>query len=77
MDAILAFFNHPVVRKDLKFKRTKLPFALLTDRCANRLKALGQRQVNHPPIDHLYKCHENTNHSRVPQLSKAPIPTSK
>ena len=38
-DAILAFFNHPVARKDLKFKRTKLPFALLTDRCANRYKA--------------------------------------
>ena len=38
-DAILAFFNHPVARKDLKFKRTKLPFALLTDRCANSLKA--------------------------------------
>ena len=33
----------------------------------------GQRHVNHPPIDHPYKCHENTNHSRVPQLSKAPI----
>ena len=27
---------------------------------------LGQRHVNHPPIDHPYKCHENTNHSRVP-----------
>ena len=39
IDAILAFFNHPVARKDLKFKRTKRPFALLTDRCANRLKA--------------------------------------
>ena len=38
-DAILAFFNYPVARKDLKFKRTKLPFAQLTDRCANRLKA--------------------------------------
>ena len=37
----------------------------------------GQRHVNHPPIDHPYKCHGNTNHSRVPQLSKAPIPTSK
>ena len=37
----------------------------------------GQRHVNHSPIDHPYKCHENTNHSRVPQLSKAPIPTSK
>ena len=24
-----------------------------------------------------YKCHENTNRSHVPQLSKAPIPTSK
>ena len=36
-----------------------------------------QRHVNHPPIDHPYKCHENTNHSRVPQLSKGPIPTSK
>ena len=36
IDAILAFFNHPVARKDLKFKRTKMPFALLTDRCANR-----------------------------------------
>ena len=42
---------------------------------ANNL--LGQRHVNHPPIDHPYKCHENTNHSRAPQLSKAPIPTSK
>ena len=30
IDAILAFFNHPVVHKDLKFKKTKLPFALLT-----------------------------------------------
>ena len=39
IDAILAFLNHPVARKDLKFKRTKLPFALLTDRCANKLKA--------------------------------------
>ena len=39
--------------------------------------AMGQRHVNHPPIDHPYKCHENTNHSRVPQLSKVPIPTSK
>ena len=38
-DAILAFFNHRVARKALKFKRTKLPFALLTDRCANRHKA--------------------------------------
>ena len=38
---------------------------------------LGQRHVNHSPIDHPYTCHENTNHSRVPQLSKAPIPTSK
>ena len=37
----------------------------------------GQRHVNHSPIDHPYKCHENTNYSRVPQLSKAPIPTSK
>ena len=33
------FFNHPVARKDLKFNRTKLPFAILTDRCAYRLKA--------------------------------------
>ena len=40
-------------------------------------RQLGQRHVNHPPIDNPYKCHENTNHSRVPQLSKAPIPTSK
>ena len=38
-DAILAFFNHPDARKDLKFQRMKLPLALLTDRCANRLKA--------------------------------------
>ena len=37
----------------------------------------GQRHVNPPPIDHPYKCHENNNHPRVPQLSKAPIPTSK
>ena len=37
----------------------------------------GQRHVNHSPIHYPYKCHENTNHSRVPQLSKAPIPTSK
>ena len=37
----------------------------------------GHRHVNHPPIDHLYKCHENTNYSRVPQLSKAPFHTSK
>ena len=41
------------------------------------LKRHGQRHVNHSPIDHPYKRHENTNHSRVPQLSKAPIPTSK
>ena len=34
--AILAFFNHTVARKDLKFERTKLPFALLTSRGANR-----------------------------------------
>ena len=34
---------------------------------------LGQRHVNHPLIDHPYKCHENINGSRVPQLSKAPI----
>ena len=46
IDAILAFFNHPVARKDLKFKRTKLPFALLTDRWANRHKAFGQRYIN-------------------------------
>ena len=31
------FFNHPVARKDLKFKRAKRPFALLTDRFVNRL----------------------------------------
>ena len=52
--------------------------ALLNDiwlACFTRM--YGQRHVNHPPIDHPYKCHENTNHSRVPQLSKAPIPTSK
>ena len=35
------------------------------------------RHVNHPPLDHHYKCHENTNRSRVSQFSKAPIPTSK
>ena len=48
IDAILAFFNHPVARKDLKFKRTKLPFALLTDCCANRpnFEAFGQRHIN-------------------------------
>ena len=40
------FFNQPVARKDLKFKRTKWPFALLTDRCANRHKAFGQRYIN-------------------------------
>ena len=44
---------------------------------ASSLSVHGQRHVNHPPIDHPYKCHENTNHSRVPQLSKAPIPTRK
>ena len=37
----------------------------------------GHRHLNHPPIDHPYICHENTNHSRIPQLSKAPIHTSK
>ena len=37
----------------------------------------GQRHINHHPIDHSYKCHENTNLSRVPQLSEAPIHTSK
>ena len=25
--------------------------------------------TNHPPIDHPYKCHENTNYSRGTQLS--------
>ena len=49
----------------------------LHDICTTSIAASGQRHVNHPPIDHPYKCHENTNHSRVPQLSKAPIPTSK
>ena len=44
---------------------------------ANRHAIMGQRHVNHPPIDHPYKCHKNTNHSHVSQLSKAPIPTSK
>ena len=43
----------------------------------NSHSGVGQRHVNRSPIDHPYKCHENTNHSRVPQLSKAPIPTSK
>ena len=38
---------------------------------------LGHRHENHRPLDHRYKCHENTNHSRVPQLPKAPIHTSK
>ena len=47
------------------------------DRRANSTLSAGQRHVNHPPIDHPYKCHENTIYSRVPQLSKAPIPTSK
>ena len=37
----------------------------------------GHRHVNHRPIDHPFKCHENTNHSHVPQLPKAPIHTSK
>ena len=37
----------------------------------------GHRHINYPPIDHPYKCHENTNYSRVPQLSNAPIHTSK
>ena len=27
---------------------------------------VGQRHVNHPPMDHPYKCHENNNHSHVP-----------
>ena len=45
IDAILAFFNHPVARKDLKFKRTKQPFALLTDRCANRLKVFDLQRI--------------------------------
>ena len=35
------------------------------------------RHINHPLIDNPYKCHKNTNLSRVPQLSKAPIHTSK
>ena len=47
------------------------------DLYVNNLVGDGQRHVNRSPIDHPYKCHENTNHSRVPQLSKAPIPTSK
>ena len=38
---------------------------------------LAQRHINHPPIDHLYKCHENTSHSCGPQLSNALIPTRK
>ena len=38
--------------------------------------AYGHKHINHPPIDHPYKCHENTNHSRGPQLSKAPTHTS-
>ena len=37
----------------------------------------GHTHINHSPIDHPYKCHENTNHSRVRQLSKALIHTSK
>ena len=32
------------MRKDLKFKRMKLPFALLTNRCANRHKAFDLHQ---------------------------------
>ena len=52
--------------------------ALLNDIWLTRFTRMcGQRHVNRSPIDHPYKCHENTNHSRVPQLSKAPIPTSK
>ena len=34
----------------------------------------AQTYINLPPIDHPYKFHENTNYSRVPQLSNAPIP---
>ena len=38
------------------------------------LRSVWQRHVNHPSIDHHYKCQENNNYSRVPQLSlKAPI----
>ena len=50
--------------------------SFIGDWCTS-LVIVGQRHVNRSPIDHPYKCHENTNHSRVPQLSKAPIPTSK
>ena len=53
------------------------PYLWWNDIATASMIPLGQRHVNHPPIDHPYKCHENTNHSRVPQLSKAPIPISK
>ena len=33
----------------------------------------GHRHINHPSIDHPYKCHENANHSRIPQL-QGPYP---
>ena len=49
----------------------------LNDSYVTRLKYGRHRHLNHPPIDHAYKCHENTNDSRVSQLSKAPIHTSK
>ena len=38
---------------------------------------MGRVMQNPTPIAHHYKCHENTSRSRVSQLSKAPIPTSK
>ena len=31
----------------------------------NSLLGIGHRHVNHGSIDHPYKCHENTNRSRV------------
>ena len=58
----MQFFNHPVARKDLKFERTKLPFALLTDRCANRLKAFDLHREdysNKPAAEHIYLEREN------------------
>ena len=41
--------------------------------CHQSIQVLGQRHINHPPLDHPYKCHENNSHSRVPQLSKQQI----
>ena len=54
-------------------QNTKYPFLLLLSRRPNS----GQSNVNPLPIAHHYKCHENTNRSRVSQLSNVTIPISK